>query len=578
MSVVEVERKDSSDAITSPTDKGTSAELELLSEHAGGDQLMSAAAPPTQRTHDENLLLTRIAEEAAVIRSRLAVEQAQHNKRTIAANRNRLRELVQSPSWSDLPQAHSGSSSSVAAPSGRLAARKAGVRGSATEPDVSSAQSAAQARHAPPSTIASTARRLPSPSHPSFGLVADAGSPTPNTLSSKTAASPVVASAGRNSSRPFDVLQLPFVEIERGRVGPTGTPARYLQYTHKVRRIDIDPNGTPQISRFPYTLQAGVLASALGSASQSGAGRPASSGADVDSRQGRASSSDHADWKTATLPHATTTSMNPQVVPAVRGLPVCSTYVTIKENFYKDDDKKLRFVPWFGDNDNSRYLDPNLYELEVDEDTNHDANADSYAPADEMILLQTLKRHGDTPLVWEALSNELKQTVSALRKWYRELSGEREVELQTQEQLYRTRGYDATNTDVLMESYETLFCRRCYIYDCRQHSKMHPRPPDRCMPSDSELLSRCLPPGGDQSMHSQSVEKLSSASDSPSPSAEPEPRRWIRSDTPPLGSCGKHCKVTDRALCPLLSPSSCPIESPVLMCLFLTSRSLSLEG
>jgi hypothetical protein len=67
-------------------------------------------------------------------------------------------------------------------------------------------------------------------------------------------------------------------------------------------------------------------------------------------------------------------------------VPTATTYVTVRQNVAKEDDKRLRFVPYFGENDKSNF-DISHYSEEEEEEEPEDLQDDAVITAIISMLL-----------------------------------------------------------------------------------------------------------------------------------------------------------------------------------------------
>lgn len=79
-------------------------------------------------------------------------------------------------------------------------------------------------------------------------------------------------------------------------------------------------------------------------------------------------------------------------------LPAGSVYVSIRDNYSKADDAKLRFVPYFGENDDIHVEKTDLFDLDCDSET------DGFDEETDYVVGRVIGRHGRSPTILAALS------------------------------------------------------------------------------------------------------------------------------------------------------------------------------
>lgn len=148
-------------------------------------------------------------------------------------------------------------------------------------------------------------------------------------------------------------------------------------------------------------------------------------------------------------------------------LPVSINYVNIRRNAMIEDEKALRFLPYFGENDNIK-LDFNAY--------SSDEESDIEAAVDDDTVLAITEHYGTSQRTLESLSEAIGFSYDAVKQRLNELTFASERRMLEQRQMLYFHGFDCESTDMLTDSYQKLFCRRCSNFDCRYHGLFQPRP------------------------------------------------------------------------------------------------------
>lgn len=148
-------------------------------------------------------------------------------------------------------------------------------------------------------------------------------------------------------------------------------------------------------------------------------------------------------------------------------LPVSINYVNIRRNAMIEDEKSLRFLPYFGENDNIK-LDFNAY--------SSDEESDIEAAVDDDTILAVTEHYGTSQRTLESLSEAIGFSYDAVKQRLNELTFASEKRMLEQRQMLYFHGFDCESTDMMTDSYQKLFCRRCSNFDCRYHGLFQPRP------------------------------------------------------------------------------------------------------
>jgi hypothetical protein len=215
--------------------------------------------------------------------------------------------------------------------------------------------------------------------------------------------------------------------------------------------------------------------------------------------------------------------------------PRSQAWTNITKNIRTEDEPVLRYVPYFGDDDITG-VDVSAYDQVPGE-----LEQELCAEPDEVLILYMLRKHHIPNIEHEASSTNMTRhgvihnvaaevitamervlgvTTSQIVKAYRRAI-EGKYDRETHHQLstaaaassnddretikksaltdlegYPPRTYrnidipgtilglkDAKDYSTLVESYRELFCRRCYIYDCKAHGVLQPLPSKRVDPS-----------------------------------------------------------------------------------------------
>ena len=106
-----------------------------------------------------------------------------------------------------------------------------------------------------------------------------------------------------------------------------------------------------------------------------------------------------------------------------------------------------------------------------------DEEEDKVASAyDDACILYTLNKYGLSRDVIECLSQVLVFGVEAIHRRLNELLSTNEMRTRRQQMQLMIDGFDSQTLDVMFDSFESLFCRRCFKYDCKHHDLPQPRP------------------------------------------------------------------------------------------------------
>lgn len=151
-------------------------------------------------------------------------------------------------------------------------------------------------------------------------------------------------------------------------------------------------------------------------------------------------------------------------------LPRHLAWTGLRSNRYAKDDPVLRFVPYFGDDD-ATGIDVAAYDNEDTQAAPRPSEGLVWAAASDDVAVCTC---GEDPRAITAALDAARRGPT-LRKAAVALDARG---------LRRPCGDYAT----LANSYQSLFCRRCYVYDCANHGAGQPAPRRRVDP-DVEILS-----------------------------------------------------------------------------------------
>ena len=161
-------------------------------------------------------------------------------------------------------------------------------------------------------------------------------------------------------------------------------------------------------------------------------------------------------------------------IPSVVALPPAGNYVSSVQSTRVDDDKVLRHLPYFGDND-AEGVDLEMYD-------NHATLAvlESTAGSDDFFV-ETLARHAvmksslatqdpqaqaKIESILGGASEKLGHTLVWMKNRFEEAADNckrrRQMELEV-----------AGPRIIRQSTFSALLCRRCFLYDCRMHGSMH---------------------------------------------------------------------------------------------------------
>lgn len=161
-------------------------------------------------------------------------------------------------------------------------------------------------------------------------------------------------------------------------------------------------------------------------------------------------------------------------IPSVVALPPAGNYVSSVQSTKVDDDKVLRHLPYFGDND-AIGIDLEMY------DNRATLAVLESATGSEDFLLETLARHAVVKSSFAAqdvqaqaklesvlagVSDELGHTLEWMKNRFEEAVDDCKRRQQLQ--------HEAASPRIIRQStFSALLCRRCFIYDCSMHGSMH---------------------------------------------------------------------------------------------------------
>ncbi|KAE8980411.1 hypothetical protein PF011_g22450 [Phytophthora fragariae] len=274
-------------------------------------------------------------------------------------------------------------------------------------------------------------------------------------------------------------------------------------------------------------------------------------------------------------------------LPNIRPLSRCTAYIGLKTNVRVEDDPILRYMPYFGDNDDGADIDVAWYDSIAPEDSNLSSGLDG--EVNEYLLRLVVRECGTSEKVFNALKkvpgfgqaysdySEIKKLDDSTRLAARRIKEAKELisskpasfplakvaalepSLRDVEDSQKTlqerfsppptyfdsnlsrshanRGYGlglrstADYTELLV-TYRDMFCRMCYDYHCLEHGIEHPLPSHRVDPINPPLHLSAVALAAHAKKAPEDVREASdrtpeSATSTTSPSA----------DTPDSGSC-----------------------------------------
>ncbi|RLN80753.1 hypothetical protein BBJ28_00010247 [Nothophytophthora sp. Chile5] len=229
-------------------------------------------------------------------------------------------------------------------------------------------------------------------------------------------------------------------------------------------------------------------------------------------------------------------------LPSIRPLSRSTAFVGVKANVRVEDDPILRYVPYFGDNDDGRDIDVAWYDGVGSKESSLSSGLDG--EVNEHLLRLVVRECGDSDKVFNALKNapgfaqaysdygEIKKANDSVRVAARRIKeanglvknnapefplakiatlepllGDREDKQKAlatrlappptyfDSNLARCHanrgcGLGLRSTDDYMEllvTYRDMFCRMCYVYHCLEHGIEHPLPSHRVDPINPPL-------------------------------------------------------------------------------------------
>jgi hypothetical protein len=162
------------------------------------------------------------------------------------------------------------------------------------------------------------------------------------------------------------------------------------------------------------------------------------------------------------------------MIPSVVALPPAGNYVNSVQSTRVDDDKVLRHLPYFGDNDESG-VDLDMYD--------NGATLALLEPASgsDDFLIETLARYA---ILKSSLSAQDPQTQAKLEailcvageKMGHTLGWMKNRFADAADNYKRLRQLEIESAGpriIRQSTFSALLCRRCFLYDCRMHGAMH---------------------------------------------------------------------------------------------------------
>jgi hypothetical protein len=165
---------------------------------------------------------------------------------------------------------------------------------------------------------------------------------------------------------------------------------------------------------------------------------------------------------------------NVVMIPSIVALPPACNYVNSVQSTRVDDDKVLRHLPYFGDNDESG-IDLEMYD--------NGATLALLEPASgsDDFLIETLARHSvskSSPSTQDPQAQAKLESIlaSAAEKMGHTLEWmkNRFADCADNYKRLRQMAIEAAAPRIIRQStFSALLCRRCFLYDCRMHGAMH---------------------------------------------------------------------------------------------------------
>ncbi|KAG7401869.1 Histone-lysine N-methyltransferase ezh1 [Phytophthora boehmeriae] len=229
-------------------------------------------------------------------------------------------------------------------------------------------------------------------------------------------------------------------------------------------------------------------------------------------------------------------------LPAIRPLSRSTAFIGLKTNVRVEDDPILRYMPYFGDNDDGGDIDVAWYDAIKSDDSNPPSGLDG--EVNEYLLRLVIRECGASDLVFNALKkvpgfaqaysdySDIKKLDESMRLAARRIKEARDLiankpadfplsKVATLEPLlndqknsekalttrfappptyfdsnlarcHKNRGYGlglrpTEDYTELMVTYRDMFCRMCYVYHCLEHGIEHPLPSHRVDPINPPL-------------------------------------------------------------------------------------------